>query len=137
MLARVGVTTAALLLALVAFLGGGPADAGPLNPFGLLFLFLAVLAWFAWDAVIGGYTSAGFGPDGAELPLLARFAPVFIKGVTKGMADLGRRARGADRTRNVRNRGIGGASASAVFGRDAGRGPPQGLSPAKARHRRR
>jgi hypothetical protein len=96
MVARAGVTIAALLLALIAFLGGGPVEPGPLNPFGLLFVFLAVLAWFAWDAVIGGYTSAGNGPDGAELPLLARFAPIFIKGVTKGMADFGRRARGAD-----------------------------------------
>ena len=59
-----------------------------MNPFGILFVILAALAWFAWDAVIGGYTSAGFGPGGAELPLLARFAPVFIKGVTKSVADL-------------------------------------------------
>jgi hypothetical protein len=93
MIARVGVTIAALLLALIAFLGGGPAAPGLLNPFGILFLFLAVLAWFAWDAVIDGYTSAGYGPDGAELPLLARFAPVFIKGVTKGVADLVARKR--------------------------------------------
>ena len=91
-LARVGVTLAALLLALIAFLGGGPVEAGLLNPFGILFVILAALAWFAWDAVIGGYTSAGFGPGGAELPLLARFAPVFIKGVTKSVADLSRLA---------------------------------------------
>ena len=89
MLARVGVTVAALLLALVAFLGGGPTDAGLFNPFGILFVILAGLAWFAWDAVIGGYTSAGSGPDGAELPMLARFAPLFIKGVTKGVSDIG------------------------------------------------
>jgi hypothetical protein len=89
MLARIGVTLAAALLALIAFLGGGPTEAGPLNPFGLLFVFLAVLAWCAWDAVSGGYASHRTGDDGAELPLVARFAPVFIKGVTKGVADLG------------------------------------------------
>jgi hypothetical protein len=92
-LARVGVTLAALLLALIAFLGGGPVEAGLLNPFGILFVILALLAWFAWDAVIGGYTSDGSGPDGAELPMLARFAPVFIKGVTKGVSEIGRLAR--------------------------------------------
>jgi hypothetical protein len=87
--ARIGVTLAAALLALIAFLGGGPTEAGVLNPFGLLFAFLAGLAWCAWDAVAGGYASHRSGDDGAELPLVARFAPVFIKGVTKGMADLG------------------------------------------------
>jgi hypothetical protein len=89
MLARIGVTLAAALLALIAFLGGGPTEAGPFNPFGLLFAFLAGLAWCAWDAVSGGYASHRTGDDGAELPLVARFAPIFIKGVTKGVADLG------------------------------------------------
>jgi hypothetical protein len=88
MLARIGVTLAAALLALIAFLGGGPTEAGLLNPFGLLFAFLAILAWFAWDAVIGGYASDRTGYDGFELPLVARFSPVFIKGVTKGVAEL-------------------------------------------------
>jgi hypothetical protein len=82
MAARIGVTVAALLLALIAFMGGGPAAPGLLNPFGLLFLFLALLAWFAWDAIVGGYASFGSGEGGAELPLLARFGPVFIKGIT-------------------------------------------------------
>jgi hypothetical protein len=93
MMARAGVTIAALLLALIAFLGGGPTEAGLLNPFGILFVFLAVLAWFAWDAMLGGFASGRSGADGAELPLVARFAPVFIKGVTKGVADLNPAAR--------------------------------------------
>jgi hypothetical protein len=79
--ARKGVTVAALLFALIAFLGGGPTPGGFLDPFGILFLFLAVLTWFAWDKILGGYSSSS-GGDGAELPLLARFGPVFIKGIT-------------------------------------------------------
>ena len=100
MMARAGVTIAALLLALIAFLGGGPTEGGLLNPFGILFVFLAVLAWFAWDAILGGFASARSGGEGADLPLVARFAPVFIKGVTKGVADLNpaarKRASGSD-----------------------------------------
>jgi hypothetical protein len=82
--ARIGVTVAALLFALIAFFGGGPAPGGFLDPFGLLFLFLAVLTWFAWDKILGGYTSSS-GGDGAALPLLARFGPVFIKGITTNL----------------------------------------------------
>ena len=81
MSARIGVTTAALLFALIAFLGGGPTPDGLFDPFGILFLFLAVLTWFSWDKILGGYSSSS-GGDGAELPLLARFGPVFIKGIT-------------------------------------------------------
>jgi hypothetical protein len=79
--ARIGVTVAALLFALIAFLGGGPTPGGFLDPFGILFLSLAVLTWLAWDKILGGYSSSS-GGDGAELPLLARFGPVFIKGIT-------------------------------------------------------
>jgi len=81
MAARIGVTVAALLLAAIAFLGGAPTPAGLLNPFGILFLFLAVLIWFAWDKIVGGYASGRPAGEGAELPLMARFGPVFIKGI--------------------------------------------------------
>jgi hypothetical protein len=84
MAARIGVTVAALLFATLAFLGGGPTPGGFLDPFGILFLFLAALTWFAWDHMLGGYASS-LGGDGAELPLLARFGPVFIKGVTTNL----------------------------------------------------
>jgi hypothetical protein len=84
MAARIGVTVAALLFATLAFLGGGPPLGGFSDPFGILFLFLAVLTWFARDNMLGGYASSS-GGDGAELPLLARFGPVFIKGVTTNL----------------------------------------------------
>jgi hypothetical protein len=73
MAARIGVTIVALLLAAIAFLGGGPMPAGLLNPFGILFLFLAVLIWFAWETILGGFASGRSAGEGAELPLLARF----------------------------------------------------------------
>jgi hypothetical protein len=85
MAARVGMTIAAALLALIAFLGGGPTAGGLLDPFGLFWVFLAVLIWFAWDKVVRGYASSKGGGDGAELPLLARFGPVFITGITNNL----------------------------------------------------
>jgi hypothetical protein len=85
MAARVGMTLAAALLAVIAFLGGGPTSGGVLDPFGLFWVFLTVLIWFGWDKVVRGYVSGGSGEDGAELPLLARFGPVFITGITNNL----------------------------------------------------
>jgi len=83
--ARIGCTIVAALLAVIAFLGGGPTPASLFNPFGILFLSLAALIWFGWEMILGGYTSGGLDGEGAPLPLLARFGPVFIKGVTSLM----------------------------------------------------
>jgi hypothetical protein len=82
MTARIGMTIVAVLLATIAFLGGGPTAGGLLDPFGIFWVFLAILIWFAWAKIVGGYVSGRAGEDGAELPLLARFGPVFIKGIT-------------------------------------------------------
>ena len=85
MAARIGITIVAVLLAVIAFLGGGPTGGGLFDPFGLLWVFLAVLIWFGWDKIVRGYSSARGGEDGAELPLLARFGPVFITGITNSL----------------------------------------------------
>ncbi len=85
MAARIGMTIVAVLLALIAFLGGGPTSGGLFDPFALFWVFLAVLIWFAWDKAVGGYASSRGGEDGPELPLLARFGPVFISGITNNL----------------------------------------------------
>ncbi|MFZ3237120.1 MAG: hypothetical protein WA184_17345 [Stellaceae bacterium] len=85
MASRIGMTTVAALLAVIAFLGGGPTSGGLLDPFGLFWVFLTVLIWFGWDKVVRGYASSRGGEDGAELPLLARFGPVFITGITNNL----------------------------------------------------
>ncbi len=44
-------------MALGAFFGAGPSPGGSLDPFGILFLFVAWLLWFAWDLVRDGFAS--------------------------------------------------------------------------------
>jgi len=47
-----------------AFAFGGPVEPGPLNPFGILFLCLAVLVWRQWHIITGNHGFAlwdGFG----------------------------------------------------------------------------
>ena len=83
MVARLLVTAAALLLAAGAFFGAAPMAASPLNPFGILFLAIAGVIWFAWEIIREGFSyGAGSGQDGAQVPLLARFGPIFIKSIT-------------------------------------------------------
>jgi hypothetical protein len=83
MVARILVTAVTLLLAAGAFFGAAPIPASPLNPFGILFLTIAGVIWFAWDVIREGFSyGAGSGRDGPQLPLLARFGPVLIKGIT-------------------------------------------------------
>jgi hypothetical protein len=83
MVVRMLVTAALLMLAAGAFFGAAPVPASPLNPFGILFLAIAGVVWFAWDVIREGFSyGAGSGQDGAQVPLLARFGPIFIKGIT-------------------------------------------------------
>ncbi len=51
MIARILATVTALLFAIGAFCGLGLGHAGPLNPFGLLFLFIAALMWDEWGII--------------------------------------------------------------------------------------
>jgi hypothetical protein len=97
MIARLLVTAAALLLAAGAFLGASPTPAGPLNPFGILFLAIGGVMWLAWDVIREGFSyGAGSGQDGAQVPLLARFGPIFIKGITNRQRTAYPRRRSSD-----------------------------------------
>lgn len=51
MAVRILLTLAALLLAAGGFFGASPEPASPLNPFGILFLFVSGVIWLAWDLV--------------------------------------------------------------------------------------
>lgn len=57
MMLRLILVAAAFVLAIGGFLGAGPTPASPLNPFGLLFIGLAALIWFAWGPMTGGLQS--------------------------------------------------------------------------------
>jgi len=69
MVARVLATGVVLALAVGAFFGAGPTPAGPLNPFGLLLLFIAFLVWRYWRMARGDYSPALF--DGFTRPIVA------------------------------------------------------------------
>ena len=47
-----------LSLSINAFIFGGPVEPGFLNPFGVLFLILAVVIWRQWRALTGHYSPA-------------------------------------------------------------------------------
>ena len=58
MISRLSATLVMLLLAFVAFWDNA-LDAGYLtNPYGFLFLFLAVVIWFKWAAIRGSFYAA-------------------------------------------------------------------------------
>jgi hypothetical protein len=58
MAARLIATIVALAFAIGAFLGASPTTFTP-NPFGLLFLGIAALIWFAWRPMSAGFDRPG------------------------------------------------------------------------------
>jgi hypothetical protein len=77
-LARIGCTALALLLAAGNFFGGVLLPPGPLNPFGIALLALGGVFWFGWEPIQDAYAyqeerrRAG---NRIPNPLLVRFAP--------------------------------------------------------------
>jgi hypothetical protein len=57
MAARIFFTAVAVMMAVGAFCGAGPTSGGLLDLFGILFLFVAWLIWFAWDLIHEGFVS--------------------------------------------------------------------------------
>jgi hypothetical protein len=53
MILRLIVTLGLIGFAVGAFCGAGPTSS-PVSPFGIFFLGLAALAWFAWKPIAGG-----------------------------------------------------------------------------------
>ena len=79
MVARISATAAALLLAFNAFWGDALGAGHVLNPFGILFLLLAALIWFAWNPLREGFTSA---KDESDIPII-RLGPAIIGGLSR------------------------------------------------------
>jgi len=84
MIARTIATGAALSLAAIGFFGsGGPAD--PLNPLGILFLFLSGVVWFAWDMIGDAYAyREEICPNrGRAFLQTVRLGPVLVAGLMR------------------------------------------------------
>ena len=79
MLARVLVTAIALLLALYGFWGDILGAGHILNPFGVLFLLLAALVWFAWEPIRDGFLAA---KNESEIPI-SRLGAAIIRGMRR------------------------------------------------------
>ena len=82
MVGKIIATTVLILLAIYAFWGDA-LGAGGINPFGIFFLLLAVVNWFAWRTIRSGFSDALSGNDGVERSLHIRFGPVFTKEIMK------------------------------------------------------
>lgn len=82
MVGKIVATAALVLLAIYAFWDDA-LGAGGVNPFGIFFLVLAVLNWFAWRTIRDGFSDALSGGDGVKRSLIIRFGPVFTKEIMK------------------------------------------------------
>jgi hypothetical protein len=77
MIIRVIATIASVALGVYAFWGDAMGAGHVLNPFGILFLLLAGLIWFAWEPIREGFKSA---KDESEMPIL-RLGSTILKGM--------------------------------------------------------
>ena len=67
MIGKLIATTVLLLLALYAFWGNALGAGYLINPFGILFLFLAAGTWFKWEAIREAFSSA---KDESDIPVI-------------------------------------------------------------------
>jgi len=76
MIIRVIATVVVVALGIYAFWGDAMGAGHILNPFGILFLLLAGLIWFAWEPIREGFKSA----KESEMPIL-RMGSTILKGM--------------------------------------------------------
>ena len=67
MIGKLIATTILLLLAFYAFWGDALGTGYLINPFGIVFLVLAAVIWFKWEAVREGFRSA---KDESYIPII-------------------------------------------------------------------
>ena len=67
MIGKLTATTILLLLAFYAFWGDALGTGYLINPFGIIFLLLAAVTWFKWEAVREGFRSA---KDESNIPII-------------------------------------------------------------------
>jgi hypothetical protein len=81
---RVFLTLLFLFLAGAAFAAADPRP--DINLFGVLFLFVAFVAWFCWDQIEAGYSyldECGASRGILSGVLLIRFAPMHLRELTR------------------------------------------------------
>jgi hypothetical protein len=78
MIGKLIATTILLLLAFYAFWGDALGAGYLFNPFGILFLLLAAVTWFKWEAIREGFRSA---KDESNIPII-RLASKIIGGMS-------------------------------------------------------
>jgi len=77
MIARIFTTTIATLLGVYAFWANILGAGHFLNPFGIMFLLLAGLIWFAWEPIREGFRSA---KNESDIPI-SRLGSTIVKGM--------------------------------------------------------
>lgn len=92
---RIFFTGLMLAGAVGGFFGAAPMPAGPLNPFGIVFLALSGIIWFGWSVIPDIYAyheeRARSGPLRVDLMML-RMAPVLsMRSLQKKWGDAKRR----------------------------------------------
>jgi hypothetical protein len=88
MIARLIAVAIVLLLALYAFVGDALGAGQVANPFGIMFLALAVLVWYGWRPIHDGFVSA---KRESDLPVI-RLSAKMIRGMTSPNEPLPRRS---------------------------------------------
>jgi hypothetical protein len=84
MIGRIFCVGAALALAAIGFFGG-PVPVDPLSPFGILFLFLSGVVWFAWEMIGDAYAyREEICPNHGRAYLqTVRLGPVLVNGLIR------------------------------------------------------
>jgi len=85
MVRRIFYTSLALALSGSAFCNADPQP--DVNLFGVLFLFMAYVAWFYWGEIQAGYAyleESRVPRDHGSRLMLLRFAPMYLRELTRG-----------------------------------------------------
>ena len=77
MITRIFATIVTAALGIYAFWGDVLGGGHVLNPFGIMFLLLAVLIWFGWEPICEGFKSA---KDESDIPI-SRLGSTIIRGM--------------------------------------------------------
>ena len=77
MIARISATLIMFLLAIYAFWGNALGVGHFFNPFGILFLGLTILTWFAWRPIRDGFRSV---KEESDIPII-RLGSAIIQGM--------------------------------------------------------
>ncbi|MGH7111674.1 MAG: hypothetical protein ACREFK_14750 [Stellaceae bacterium] len=83
MISRIFVTLVMFFLAIYAFWSGAFGEGHVFNPFGILFLGLTAIIWFAWETVRDAFRTA---KNESDIPIIRMGFPI-IKGMMRPPRD--------------------------------------------------